>query len=250
MHISVFITRHNAKKLFFLIICSSIIDVHLKETINLAVITPWSHDWPDLSLQATAGVVVALEDIIASGLLLSYNINWKWVDSWCSNPHAIIELEKLYNEFNGDIHGVIGDGCSAVCESFALLGAAWNVPIVSFGCTMSTLSNKIMYPTFARVGGSGTMLIPIMRNAFNYFNWTRIAIISDTRLVNVIEANSYMADFSSNGKVVYRYTIEAVFDSGNAKVSYVKPFLRILNDIRNKARGMVVSDIRYVEFPL
>ena len=218
----------------------------MKETINLAVITPWSHGRPDLGLQATAGVVVALEDIIASDLLLSYEINWTWVDSWCANPHATQELVKLYTQYQGDIHGIIGDGCSDVCETFALLGAAWNIPVVSFGCIISILSDKIMYPTFARVGGAGSRLYPMNRDVLGYFNWTRFAIISDTKFVSIIEADSFLTDFNKRGKVVYRYTVKTVFDSGNVNVRHIKPFLRVLNDIRNKARGIVVIDIGYI----
>ena len=48
----------------------------------------------------------------------------------------------------GGLDAVIGAGCSVVCQPVSLLAAAWNIPIVSYSCSSSSLSNKRTYPTF------------------------------------------------------------------------------------------------------
>ena len=225
--------------------------VHMNTTLNLAVLSPWSHNSPDLSLQATAAVVVALEDIYNTGLLSSsYRVNWTWKDSWCLNPQATIVLDKLYSDYVGKIHGIIGEGCSSACQTVGLLGASWNVPVVSYSCLLSTLSNKMVYPTFARVGGSTNMTNPIIKYVVEYFNWTRIAIVSDTSSVNTIAADSYASVLQSSGNIVYRYTINTVFDTGDVIVPYIVPFLRMLNDIKEKARGTHLMNSYRILFKL
>ena len=213
-------------------------EVHLNETLNLAVLSPWSQYGTFLNLQATAAIVVALDDIYAAGILpSSYKVNWTWRDTACSNPKATIELEKLYAEYSGELHGIIGDACSTACQTVGLLAAAWNVPAISYTCTLTTLSDKTIYPTFARVMGTAATGIPITRYFFQYFNWTRIAIVSDQYPVHALAADAYVTLLQSSGNIVYRYTITTVYDTGTVKIPLIKPFLQMLNDIRNKARG-------------
>ena len=215
-------------------------EAHLNKTLNLAVLSPWTQVGIYLNLQATAAIVVALEDIYASGLLpSSYKVNWTWRDTGCSNPQATIELEKLYATFNGELHGILGDVCSSVCQTAGLLAAAWNVPIISFLCTLTSLSDKTIYPTFARVGGTTATVIPIAKHFFKYFNWTRIAIISDATPVHSTASDSYAEILKNSGNIVYRYTVATVYDTGTVIVPYIKPFLQVLNDIKSKARGML-----------
>ena len=233
--------------IFYLFIIGTILllilirDVHLDKTLNLAVLSPWTKSGVSYNLQATAAILVALEDVYTSGLLPnSYKVNWTWRDTACSNPKAIMELEKLFAEYSGKLHGILGDICSSVCQTVGLLGAAWNVPTVSYLCTLSTLSNKSIYPTFARVGGSAATVIPVTKYFFQYFNWTRIAIVSDTTSVHLLAADSYAALLQSSDNFVYRYTIAAVYTGASVKVANIKPFLQMLNDIRNKARGTIL----------
>lgn len=49
-----------------------------------------------------------------------------------------------------DLDGIIGGGCSTVCVPVSLLAAAWGIPVISYGCLLSTLGDKDTYPTFAR----------------------------------------------------------------------------------------------------
>ena len=55
------------------------------------------------------------------------------------------------------LDGLIGGGCSVVCQPVALLAAAWNVPVVAWACASPPLSDKVTYPTFTRVMGPWTI---------------------------------------------------------------------------------------------
>ena len=211
-------------------------EVQMNKTLNVAVLSPW-YDWSQYGI---ASIVVALEDIRTSGLLpSSYKVNWTLRDTECFNPKSTIELENMYIAYGGELHGVLGEVCSNPCQTIGLLGAAWNVPIVSFMCTLTTLSDKLMYPTFTRVGGSAATVVPITKYLFHYFNWTRIAIVANAIPVHLLAANSYAEMLSSSSNIVYRYTFFSVADTGTVKVSYIKPFLQMLKDIKKKARGTI-----------
>ena len=101
-------------------------------------------------------------------------------------------------------------------------------------CTLTTLSDKSLYPTFTRVGGSTATVIPVTKYFFKYFSWTRIAIVSDAIPVHVFAADSYAEILQDSGNIVYRYTFTSVYDTGTVIVRYIKPFLQMLNDIKTK----------------
>ena len=52
-----------------------------------------------------------------------------------------------------DLDGIIGGTCSVVCLNVALIAAAWNLPNISPSCASEQLSDKDVYPTFARPSG-------------------------------------------------------------------------------------------------
>ena len=72
-----------------------------------------------------------------------------------------------------DLDAFIGDGCSVVCQPVSLLAAAWRIPVVSFGCTSDSLSDKITYPTFTRVEGTWSILAPVIKDLSGKFGWNR-----------------------------------------------------------------------------
>ena len=59
-----------------------------------------------------------------------------------------------------DLDGLVGFACSIVCQPVALLAAAWNIPMVSFLCSSSLLSDKEVYPTFTRTSVNWVALFP------------------------------------------------------------------------------------------
>ena len=59
-----------------------------------------------------------------------------------------------------DLDGLVVFTCSIVCQPVALLAAAWNIPIVSYLCSSSLLSDKEVYPTFTRTAVNWVAVFP------------------------------------------------------------------------------------------
>ena len=66
---------------------------------------------------------------------------------------------EAWSEF-ADLDGLVGFGCSIVCQSVGLLAASWNIPIVSFFCASGPLADKDTYPTFTRTCPNMGALLP------------------------------------------------------------------------------------------
>ncbi len=69
----------------------------------------------------------------------------------------------------------IGDACSTVCQPLALLAAAWNIPVVSWGCPIGSLADK---KTFTRVDSTWLSIAPVLNSLADVFNWNRVAIFT------------------------------------------------------------------------
>ena len=65
----------------------------------------------------------------------------------------MVGMKKLIDIWrdNQDLDVIIGDACSMVCHPASLLASVWNVPIISYGCTLQELSDKSTHPTFVRI---------------------------------------------------------------------------------------------------
>ena len=79
---------------------------------------------------------------------------------------------------SGGLDVIIGDGCSVVCQPVSLLAAAWGIPVVSWGCSSSTLSNKNIYPTFTRTKGTWMSLGPVFSALADTMGWNTVAILT------------------------------------------------------------------------
>ena len=85
-----------------------------------------------------------------------------------------------------------------MCQPVSLLAAAWDVPVVSFSCASSLLSDKSVYPTFSRVVAPWAALAPMFDNLADQFGWSRVGMrsllivsIDDERYVALYEIDIY-----------------------------------------------------------
>ncbi|XP_033122630.1 atrial natriuretic peptide receptor 1-like [Anneissia japonica] len=146
--------------------------------IVLSVMLPYTGRWPIGSHIATAAAI-AVDDIQGnSSLLPNRSIAVILNDTKCE---AVVALPKvinlLSNEVVNGLHGFIGGGCNSVCEPIGLLAAAFNLPMISWGCTSTSLSDKLEYPTFVRTVGPYYKVTPMILEMFSRFNWSRAAIL-------------------------------------------------------------------------
>jgi ABC-type branched-subunit amino acid transport system substrate-binding protein len=130
------------------------------------------------------------------------------------------------------VDAFIGPVFSVVCEPTGLLAARWNLPMISWGCSSSKLSDKTRYPTFARTKTYGrtnpTNTSLAMAAVMKHFKWKIAFIFYSTEDVWTGLALKVISEFKALGMVARK----RVF-SPNQPESYEK----ILKEVRNKSRG-------------
>eukprot|EP01137_Pigoraptor_chileana_P000201 Opistho-2@35961 len=109
--------------------------------------------------------------------------------------------------FDSQVHAIVGAACSSEATSMVPIASVYKVPVISYGAASTELSNRALYPLFARTHPSTTLEGVAALAMAVYFKWRDIAVISmDTfavsdkfasiaSLVNVsISANAIIQD--------------------------------------------------------
>lgn len=76
-----------------------------------------------------------------------YEVVFEIKDSGCNSTLSIGAASELVSQ---QASAIIGPSCSDGCIPVALLATFTNKPMISFGCSSGDLSDKSVYPTFAR----------------------------------------------------------------------------------------------------
>ena len=119
--------------------------------LHLAVLVPTAESWPEV--RASIGAISLAIDVVnaqAQAALLGPMIRWRnitysWKEVECDRSKALAALSQILEE--GPVDAVIGPGCSAACESTAILTSARELPQISYSCSSAALSDKTTYPT-------------------------------------------------------------------------------------------------------
>ncbi|XP_078693880.1 atrial natriuretic peptide receptor 2-like isoform X3 [Branchiostoma floridae x Branchiostoma belcheri] len=157
--------------------------VESKKNLTVAVLLPWTGTWP-IGQRMGPAAAVAIDDINNNAALLpDHHLDFVWKDTGCSAREGMDVTMELYEELGENLRVIIGPGCDAVCGPIGVLAASWNVPIVSWGCASSHLSNKDEYPTFVRTVGPFTKTGGLFVSLLKHFGWTRAAILASTQQV-------------------------------------------------------------------
>lgn len=199
--------------------------------IKIGALIPWNGSWQAGPRMASA-LLVGFDTVQNKmNLLQDYNLTYSWKDSEC-NPGATLRALADFQTNEPDIHAYIGPGCSVGCVPGGFLAAYWNIPMISFGCIESTLSDKLKYPTFVRTVGtyhqSGHLFLEVMKQ----FMWKEVAILSSTESLWSQVASFMKNEISRNRgfKVSYFH----VFTPG---ITTDDQFKAILRSARQVAHG-------------
>ena len=177
--------------------------VVLNSTFTLAYTLPWERGWL-LGQQVGAAIILGVEEVYRRNILPGYDIEWVWRDSHCEPRRGMQMMVEMW-ESVGDLDGIIGDGCSVVCQPVSLLAAAWGIPVISWGCAGAGLSNKDIYPTFTRVQGTWLTLGPVYNGVADLMGWNRVGIITSTEDLWRMAAEATKVTMETSGKdIIFR----------------------------------------------
>ena len=175
-----------AYKLGFLLILKCVYTDDSK-IFHIGLVCPWGGFQASGSHSAGA-IHIVLEDIRSDDITFreihnsGHDFKFTYADTKCDPSFGIPRIAELISG-NGDLSKkvdvFIGPVCSVVCEPGGYLARHWNIPMISFRCVSDLLSDKSVYPTFARTTGpnsSGAAYVKLMQ----VFNFKRIAIFTSS----------------------------------------------------------------------
>ncbi|XP_006822843.1 resact receptor-like [Saccoglossus kowalevskii] len=178
------------------------------KNFHLGVLIPWDGFWA-VGPHVAGAVNVALDDILSDPRFAAihnggHNITYAWRNDECTASIGLYETIDLWSgKFDGTpMDAMIGSGCSVVCEPTGLLTAKWEIPQVSWNCASSLLSDKGLYPTFARTVAPYTKLTGFFITIFQHYNWDHVAILTSQENLWKIAAMAMRDEFEMNNITV------------------------------------------------
>lgn len=162
--------------------------VHSAERFHLAILASVS-----CSLEAhniSFWVEQALEDITKQDVIPEVRISHEVFDV-CTPTEGLAEFVNIYTgPDDNDIDAFVGPTNHYLCEPAARLASYWEITMVSWGCTGSTLSDKSDYPTFARTVQTNGPVGEGLARILEHFRWKYSVIVtsSDARQLKITQA--------------------------------------------------------------
>ncbi|CAH3159682.1 unnamed protein product [Porites lobata] len=202
--------------------------------VKIGVLLPMTGYWPIGKTSASA-ITIAVDRINRNpNLLPGYNMTFLWNDSMCLAAEGLNQAVEF--KISG-VDAIIGDGCDIICEPAAILAASWNLPMVSWGCESSKLSEKTIYPSFARTVGSFSKMGDLFLSVFQYFHWNSIGILASTESIWQLAMTGLMKVFLQND-IDIRYL--RTLSPGHVLVTEREEYNSILSRAKETARIFVI----------
>ena len=208
-----------------------------KTKLKMSYLIPWTGQYP---IGKTMGPVIlqALDNVKNRGLLLNYDIELHWRDTKCDKRIGVKMLIDIWRD-NQDLDVIIGDACSEICYQASMLASVWNIPIISFGCTLQVLSDKSAHPTFSRLMRPSSDKVQIMRELVIMFGWKRVGIISDSLIAYQEQSKQLFSELRLINATVFYYNIISVANNTNSKYGQ-NNMKNVLKSIKEEVRVLII----------
>lgn len=153
---------------------------HAKTNVTVGLLAPFTGSW-DRAPRFASAVAIAVDFVNKNTTLLpAYNLAYKFHDTVCSESGGVAAAVNLMRE---NVSAFIGPACSKSCEHAGFVAAAYNIPMVSYGCSTTTLSNTKLYPNFFRTKpfarGSKSSTSLALASIMRSFNWNYVCLAED-----------------------------------------------------------------------
>ena len=210
------------------------------KTFMLGVLFPWGGWFACGELGCAGAVTTALAEIKGDTTRFptfhaqGHRFEFTYGDSNCDPKDGIPLIPEMYfGSGFPKVDAYIGPGCSVNCEPGGLMAAKWNMPMVSFICTSTALSDKSLYPTFARTAAPSYKTAPFFGQMMKAYGYTRAAIFYSTQSIQVLSALAIKEEFYRLGLTVSDFIIFEPGPSGEV------PEKRSLIEASKRTRGNV-----------
>ena len=189
----------------------------------LDILFPWRGFW-GVGSHSAGAATLALEAVKSDKMKFAathtgnHSFMLTWHDTECTPKYG---LPLLVDGYYNAVDVFIGPICSVICEPGGFLATKWKLPMVSFGSTSSLMSDKKLYPTFARTSSPVEMTAPFFLLLMRHFRYNRVAIFASYEPIWNTAAAAIRSFFLVSGiDVLHFSTFERNFDSNSLKNLY------------------------------
>ncbi|XP_063683500.1 atrial natriuretic peptide receptor 2-like isoform X1 [Bolinopsis microptera] len=102
--------------------------------------------------------------------------------TYCSESASYAAAHNLL-EWGAQV--IIGPACTTACIPVSLMAKEYNVPVISYACSGTILSQKEIYPNFARSSESLSGASTLLMKVFGRWDFKLYSIMTTTQKINV-----------------------------------------------------------------
>ncbi|XP_029435492.1 extracellular calcium-sensing receptor-like [Rhinatrema bivittatum] len=131
------------------------------------------------------------------------------------------------------ILGVVGEAAAFISVSMASLLGVYKIPQISYGSSVSVLSDKVLYPSFFRTIPNNLLEVQAMAHLLQYFGWSWVGILAE-------EDNEYGVGSDNLRKEIIRSGGCVAFLEKIPVVLTKERMIRIVETVRNSTAKVIV----------
>ncbi|RDD47547.1 Retinal guanylyl cyclase 2 [Trichoplax sp. H2] len=148
------------------------------QLLHIGLMIPTSGGWI-APTHIIPGADIAIETVNNdSSVLVNYRLYTTLVNSGCTTQDSLTAMANLWRNKQQPVRSFVGPACSVGCEPGGILAAAWNVPMISWGCASPSLSDKKKFATFTRTSGPYSAVGKLIQLLVKHYNWTRVGLLT------------------------------------------------------------------------
>ncbi|XP_031575271.1 atrial natriuretic peptide receptor 1-like isoform X2 [Actinia tenebrosa] len=222
-----------------LTLSASIVTGKSKKDVKIGLLIPFTYasrlsNYFHRGKYYASAISIAVDEINRRpDLLPGRNISFIWNNTECDELKT---LRALVYQLNAGVSGFIGPGCT--CTTAARSAAAFNVSMISYMCSNPEVSDKKLYPTFARTFAIDTKLTPSLLSLLKYYQWRRVAIIYENVTKWIEMKNTITKRLTENGVHI---ALELMMSPSSVyrPQNHSKVYKDILGQIKTEARIVI-----------
>ncbi|XP_071106522.1 speract receptor-like [Haliotis cracherodii] len=241
-----FCLPHVAPLLLCVNLIIGILPVDAKNIIKIGYVTGSEPPQKPLVLYKRPGHLIsgaltyAIEEVNNdSSILPNYTLDYVIAETHGEEQQSIKET-VLLRERNISVYL----GPQETCVHEGRIAAAFNLPMISYFCAQTEVSNKQLYPTFARTKPTDFQISKSLVSILKLFNWKKVTFLHSDK-------TSYVDTADTICKLLKEYDINVTFRRGYTSPYFHQhtenPFIKIVAETKTDTRIYVMLG-HYYEF--